>query len=148
MRALIDGRRIGSDAFPVAVPVGMHRQPHVGARNQHAVDHEISAQQREQADAELRAAPRHHGLGAEARRIAETAIAGAQCEPRKEAEIDVAGECELASRRITHRGFDLRLESIRIDEPDDQQHADDGEGEDRTEAHGNPFEDQRTRPTL
>ena len=35
----------------------------------------------------------------------------------------------------------LRLETVRIDEPDDQQHADQGEGEDRTEAYGNPFED-------
>ena len=90
---------------------------------------------------------RHHGIGAESRRVAEAALAGAQREPGKEAELDVADQCELTAGRVADGRFDVRLEAVGIDQPDDHQHAEHDEGDQRTETQGNPFE-KRTRPTL
>ena len=106
----------------LAVPSALREQPHVGAFEPDAIDHQVPAQQREQLDAELRAAPGGHGFAGKAGRIAEAAFAGAQCQPGKELQFDVTDQRELPAGGLAHRGLDARLEAVGIDQQ--HQHRD------------------------
>jgi hypothetical protein len=117
------GGFIAGDALPVGRAIGLEREPHVGAFEPDAVDHQVSGQQRKQLHAQLRVAPAGHGFVGETGRIAETALAGAQRQPREELQVDVTDQRELAARGFSHRGLDARFETVRIDQQHDHGNA-------------------------
>src|SRR5216117_3564451 len=113
-----------ADAFPVGLPVRMAHEAQVDAAQVYAVRDELASQQRQQLRAELRLPPGDHGFRAETRRIAEVALASTQREPGKESELDVTDQREFAAGGASHGPLDAWLESVRIDQPYDHQHAD------------------------
>ena len=144
LRRLRIGRVRAQQALPVRAAVRAAHQPHIRAFQNDAVGHQPAPQQREQRAPSCAPCQVAMGSGPKARSVSEPAFAGAKRQPGKESEVDITHQREFPAGGIAHRRFDVRLETIGVDEPDDHQHGEHRQGDDRTESQRKPFENTQT----
>ena len=115
--------------LPVGLALRVFLEVHSQSLDLQIGHHHAAAKQFEQLDAEAKLLDRHELRILRPFRVLETDVGGLHTRDQRLANVEIAADLELASRKVRHSRRDERLEPVEVEDCDDDHQRRDGAGQ-------------------